>query len=34
LGVFASNYQRIVDHNKIPDSGFELEVNKFADLTE
>lgn len=32
--VFKSNYKRIIDHNKIPDSGFELEVNKFADMTD
>jgi cathepsin K len=32
--VFRKNYKRIVDHNAIPDSGFELEVNRFADLTD
>jgi len=32
--IFAQNYKRIVDHNAIPDSGFELEVNQFADLTD
>jgi hypothetical protein len=32
--VFKTNYKRIIDHNKIPDSGFELEVNKFADMTD
>ena len=32
--IFKSNYNRIIDHNKIPDSGFELEVNKFADMTD
>lgn len=26
-GVFTQNYKRIVEHNLIPDSGFELEVN-------
>ena len=31
--VFKSNYKRIIEHNKIPDSGFELEVNQFAYLT-
>jgi hypothetical protein len=25
--VFRTNYKRIIDHNSIPDSGFELEVN-------
>ena len=33
-GVFKDNYKRIVDHNQIPDSGFSLEINKFADLTD
>jgi C1A family cysteine protease len=33
-GVFKQNYKRIVDHNAIPDSGFSLEINKFADLTD
>jgi len=32
--IFKSNYKRIVDHNAIPDSGFELEVNQFADFTD
>lgn len=32
--IFRSNYKRIVDHNAIPDSGFELEINQFADLTD
>jgi hypothetical protein len=32
--VFTNNYKRIIDHNAIPDSGFELEVNMFADLTD
>ena len=34
LKVFRENYKRIVEHNKIPDSGFDMEVNQFADLTE
>ena len=32
--TFRDNYKKIVEHNQIPDSGFELEINKFADLTE
>ena len=32
--IFKSNYKRVVDHNAIPDSGFELEINQFADLTD
>lgn len=32
--VFTSNYLRIVTHNAIPDSGFELEINQFADMTD
>lgn len=32
--IFRGNYKQIVDHNAIPDSGFELEINQFADLTE
>jgi len=32
--IFRDNYKRIVDHNTIRDSGFELGINKFADLTE
>ena len=32
--IFKNNYKRIVDHNSIPDSGFSLEINKFADLTD
>jgi len=34
LEIFKNNYKRIVDHNAIEDSGFELEINKFADLTD
>ena len=26
--------ERINTHNAIPDSGFELEVNKFADMSD
>lgn len=32
--VFKQNYKRIVDHNAIEDSGFTLEINKFADMTD
>ena len=32
--IFSTNYKRIVDHNSIIDSGFSLEVNQFADLTD
>lgn len=32
--IFQKNYKRILDHNAIEDSGFELEVNKFADLSD
>jgi C1A family cysteine protease len=32
--IFKDNYKRIIEHNSIPDSGFSLEINKFADLTD
>jgi hypothetical protein len=32
--IFKSNYQRILSHNAIEDSGFTLEINKFADLSD
>ena len=32
LGIFRSNYDRIVKYNRMDDAGFTLEINKFADL--
>jgi len=32
--IFRRNYKRIVEHNAIKDSGFSLEINKFADLSD
>lgn len=32
--IFKKNYKRVLDHNAIPDSGFEVEINHFSDLTD
>ena len=34
FSIFKKNYKRIIAHNAIEDSGFSLEVNKFADLSD